>query len=191
MHSLQIWGHSLPVFWMEIYNSKFKYICLPNMCSYWIWNCIPCLPVEQLSPHWNKRSFKWHFWIEEYLWKLFTWEGSQLLHTILWMSFPDHRFCFLMECFICNWCTAIHYHRYGNVSHSGGPSNCWAATDTTLLPCHQPTHQSNALARLAGQNLLHSFWVSTWIILTSANFFMCSSINWAIHKMSWFLLCPY
>lgn len=119
MHSLQVWGHSLSVFKMEIYNSKFKYICLSNLCSYWIRNCAHRLPVKWPNPHWNKRPFKWIF-LDGIIpvSKAFTGEGSQLLHTILWLTIPNHQFCFLMESFICNWCTAIHYHSNENILHS-------------------------------------------------------------------------
>lgn len=53
---------------------------------------------------------------------------------------------------------------------------------TAVLP--SPTCQRNTLAGLVGQNSLHWSWVSTWIILMSAHFDMCSSMNSLRHKMS-------
>lgn len=117
-------------------------------------------------------------------WELFAWEGSHLLCTVHWMCFPDHQFYFLMAPFSCNCCTAIRYHRNENVPHSDHTLRLLSCYRHHFVALPPPTRQRNALARLAGQNSLHWFWVSTWIILMSAHFVMCSSINWVRRKKS-------
>lgn len=87
--------------------------------------------------------------------KVFTWDGSQLPHTILWLTIPSHQFCFWMESFICNWWTAIHYHSNENIPHNDPTLSllnccltithmsekhigwaCWAEFTTLVLSFH-------------------------------------------------------
>lgn len=124
------------------------------------------------------------------MWELFTWEGSQLLHTILQICFPHHWFYFLLVFFHCKWCTAICHHRNENIPHSDhalSQLSCYIHCFVALLP---PMCQRNALARLAGQNSLHRFGVSTWIILVAVLISSCveSLSEWGLQRPSPFLL---
>lgn len=104
---------------MEIYISKFKYIHISNLCSYWVGNYTHRLPIKWPNCHWNKRPFKWIFfgWKNTYVKSFYM--GRQLAtHTILWLTIPNHQFCFLMESLFCNWCTAIHYHSNESILHN-------------------------------------------------------------------------
>lgn len=125
-------------------------------------------------------------------WELLRWGGSQLIHTILWICFPDHWFCFLMESFSCNWCTEICHHSNGNVPHNDYILSLRSCYRRCFVASTPPTCQRNAPAGLAGQNSPPWAWVSTLVFLITAHFVMCSSINrWGTKCPSQFFLCPY
>lgn len=155
---------------MEICNSEFKYIHLSNLCSNSEGNCTYRLPVKWPKCYWNKTPFKW-FCLDGRIpmSKIFKWGGT----------IPSHQFCFLIDSCICNWCTAIQYHSKENIIH----------TDPTLRLlslCHPITHHVRETHWLGLLGRIHYnwSWVSTGIILMSAHFDMCSSMNSLRHKMS-------
>lgn len=174
---------------MEIYNSKFKYIHLSSLCSNWVGNCAHRLPIKWPNCHWNKRPFKWICLDGRIpMSKVFTY------HTILWLTIPNHQFCFLIESFICNWytaiqwCTAIHCHSNENLLHSD-------PTLRLLCSCLAITHMPEKhigwlgfLGRIHYTGLgfpLQLFWCL--LILTCA----AAWTHWSTKCPFQFLPCPY